>query len=105
MLETLTDEGVDPCLTGSVLERTGGIGERSRRLPIFDNPLDVGDRWQGVMGDREETGVRSTVDAGEGGPLVRCGTAREATGGRSGRGRVADDGETGVDRCRRRDCR
>ena len=49
--------------------------------------------------------MRSTVDAGEGGPLVRGGTAWEATGGRSGRGRVADDGETGVDRCRRGDCR
>ena len=80
MLETLTDEGVDLCLTGSVLERTGGIGERSRRLPIFDNPLDVGDRWQGVMGDREETGWRSAVDGGEGAALVRGGTTREATG-------------------------
>ena len=55
------------------------------------------------MGDREETGVRSTVDGGEGSPLVRGGTAWETTGGRSGGSRVADDGETGVDRCRRGD--
>ena len=97
----LTDEGVDPCLTGSVLERTGSVGERSRRLPVFNNPLDVGDRWHGIMGDREETGVCSTVDGGEGSPFVRGGTAWETTGGRSGGSRVADDGETGVDRCRR----
>ena len=75
---TSTDEGVDPCLTGSVLEPV--IGERSGRLPVLDNVLDVRDRWQGVMGDREETGVRSAVDGGERGAFVRGGAAREATG-------------------------
>ena len=75
---TSTEEGVDPCLTGSVFEPV--IGERSGRLPVLDNALDVRDSWQGVMGDREETGVRSAVDGGERGALVCGGAARETTG-------------------------
>ena len=93
----LTDKGADPCLTGSILERAGGVGERSRRLSVFNNPLDVGDRWHGIMGDRKKTGVRRTVDGGEGSPFVRGGTPWETTGGRGGSSSVADDGETGVD--------
>ena len=100
---TSTDEGVDPCLTGSVLEPV--IGERSGRLPVLDNAVDVRDCWQGVMGYREETGVRSTVDGGERGAFIRCGAAREATGGRSRGGRIADDWEAGDDGRRRRDGR
>ena len=100
---TSTDEGVDPCLTGSVLEPV--IGERSGRLPVLDNALDVRDRWQGVMGDREETGVRSAVNGGERGAFVRCGAARETTGSRCRGSRKADDGEAGVDGSRRGDGR
>ena len=90
-------------MTGSVLEPV--IGERSRRLPVLGNALDIRDRWQGVVGDRERTGEDGTVDGGEGGAIIRRGAAREATGGRSRGGRVADDGEVGVDGRRRRDGR
>ena len=48
-------------MTGSVLEPV--IGERSGRLPVLDNALDVRDRWQGVMGDREAT-ARSMAKKG-----------------------------------------
>ena len=90
-------------MTGSVLKPV--VGERSGRFPVFDDALDVCDRWQGVMGDREETGMRSAVDGGEGGALVRGGTTRKATGSGSRGSRIADDGEAGVDGGRRGDGR
>ena len=61
---TSAEEGVDPCLTGSVLKPV--VWERSGRFPVFDDALDVCDRREGLMGNREkrEDTVRSMAETG-----------------------------------------
>ena len=54
--------------------------------------LDVGDRWQGLMGDGKEAGRDSTIDGREGNSLIRDRASREATGGRRGGCGVAHNG-------------
>ena len=58
--------------------------------------LDVGDRWQSLMGDGKEAGRDSAVDGKEGNSLVRGRAPREATGGRRGGRGVAHNGVADV---------
>ena len=78
------EEGIDSCLTRCVFKSV--VWEWSGWFPVFDDALDVCDRRQGLMGNREEAGGHSAVDGGDGDAFIRSGTTWEATGSGS-RGR------------------
>ena len=68
------DERADAGLTGNIVDSS--ILEQSRWLVVIGKgrqTLDVGDRWQSLMGDGEETGRHCTIDGGEGHSLIRGG--------------------------------
>ena len=77
----LADKGTDSCLARCVLKSL--VLDWSGRFVVVDerwHAVDVRDRRQSFMGDREEAGRHSTVDGGEGNSLIRGGAPRETTG-------------------------